>query len=125
MSRRRPGSRLDSCAARGEFREALEYGWQSHRFGREGGTVMFAQTQHASHAACHRDSTALPKRWLDATALQSAAREIFKRDPEPIRNASGVRPLQPVVFRISPLGPVIARLRRYVRDLRDRFDVLQ
>jgi hypothetical protein len=24
------------CAARGEFREALEFAWQSHPFGREG-----------------------------------------------------------------------------------------
>src|SRR3954447_17139206 len=27
---------LDARAARGEFREALECAWQSHRFGREG-----------------------------------------------------------------------------------------
>src|SRR4051794_41087187 len=64
-----PMMRRPRPSDRSTFREALECAWQRHRFAREG-KVMLAMPGMQSPPAIPNDSTALPKRWLDATALQ-------------------------------------------------------
>jgi hypothetical protein len=65
---------IDGSATRGTFREALECGGDEPPLWEGGGTAIIA-TKQASHAAGSHDSTALPKRWLVATALHSASHE--------------------------------------------------